>query len=93
MYGQGYDGASDMQREFNGLNILIMKENECAFCIHYFSHQLQLALVAVTKNHIQIASLFSILTNVVNVVGVLSKHHDILHDKQVVVVIESLNNG
>ncbi|XP_062100297.1 uncharacterized protein LOC133806191 [Humulus lupulus] len=31
--GQGYDGASNMSGEFNGLKSIIMKENECAlFC-------------------------------------------------------------
>ena len=29
--GQGYDGASNMQGEFNGLKTLILKENHCAF--------------------------------------------------------------
>ena len=28
--GQGYDGASKMQGELNGLKTLILKENECA---------------------------------------------------------------
>ena len=46
-----------------------------------------------TKTHIQIAPLFSIVTNVVNVVGASSKRHDILHDKQVVVIIESCSNS
>ena len=46
---QGYDGASNMQGEFNGLKTLILKENPCAFYIHCFAHQLQLALVAVAK--------------------------------------------
>ena len=91
--GQGYDGASNVQREFNGLKTLILKENECAFYVHCFAHQLQLALVAVAKNHIQIASLLSVVTNVVNVVGASSKRRDILHDKQFVVVSESLKHG
>ena len=90
--GQGYDGASNMQEEFNGLKTLILKENECAFYVHCFSHQLQLALVIVAKNHIQIASLLSVVTNVVNVVGASSKRRDILHDKQFVVVSESLKH-
>ncbi|KAF8412061.1 hypothetical protein HHK36_000014 [Tetracentron sinense] len=30
--GQGYDGASNMQGEFNDLKTLIMKENECVLC-------------------------------------------------------------
>ena len=91
--GQGYDRTSNMQGEFNGLKTLIMKENECAFYIHCFAHQLQLAFIAVAKYHIQITSLFSIVTNVVNVVGTSSKHHDILHEKHVAMVIESLSNG
>ena len=37
---QSYDGASNMQGEFNGLKTLIWRENECAFYIHCFSHQL-----------------------------------------------------
>ena len=37
--GQGYDGASNMQGEFNGLKSLIMMENESAFYVHYFAHQ------------------------------------------------------
>ena len=45
--GQGYDGASNMQGEFNGLKTLILKENPYAFYIHCFAHQIQLALVAV----------------------------------------------
>ena len=91
--GQGYDEASNMQGEFNGLKTLILKENECAFYVHCFAHQLQLALVVVAKNHIQIASLFSAVTNVVNVVGASSKCHDIIYDKQFVVVSESLKHG
>ena len=93
LHGQGYDGASHMQGEFNGLKTLILKENECAFYVHCFAHQLQLALVAVAKNHIQIASLFNVVTNVVNVVGASSKRYDILHDKQFVVVSESLKHS
>ena len=42
--GQGYDEASNMRGQFNGLKILIMRENESAHYIHYFAHQLQLQL-------------------------------------------------
>ncbi|XP_028118220.1 zinc finger MYM-type protein 1-like [Camellia sinensis] len=67
--GQGYDRASNMESEFNGLKTLILKENPCAYYVHCFAHQLQLALVAVSKNHNQIALLFTLVSNVVNVVG------------------------
>ncbi|KAF8408678.1 hypothetical protein HHK36_004741 [Tetracentron sinense] len=38
--GQGHDGASNMQGEFNSLKTLIMKGNEYAFYVHCFAHQL-----------------------------------------------------
>lgn len=46
---QGYDGASNMKGEFNGLKALVLKENPYAFYVDCFAHQLQLALVAVAK--------------------------------------------
>ena len=62
--GQGYDGASNMQGEFHGLKALILKENECAFYIHCFAHQLQLALVNTAKDHVEIAGLFFFLLQI-----------------------------
>lgn len=70
-----------------------MKENECATYLHCFAHQLQLTLIVVAKNHIKKSSLFSIVTNMINIVSVSSKHHDILHEKHDMIVIESLING
>ncbi|KAH9792980.1 TTF-type domain-containing protein [Citrus sinensis] len=64
--GQGYDGASNMQGEFNGLRTLIMNENECAYYIHCFAHQLQLVIVAVAKKHDQVNSFLNVAANVVN---------------------------
>ena len=49
--GQGYDGASNMSGEFIGLKSIILKENESAFFVHCFAHQLQLALIGVAKKH------------------------------------------
>ena len=76
--GQGYDGASNMRGEFNGLKTLILKENPSAYYVHCFAHQLQLALVAVAKKHTEVASLFSLTTRIVNVVGASAKRCDIL---------------
>jgi hypothetical protein len=42
--GQGYDGASNMRGEFNGLQKLIRDENPYAFYIHCFAHQWQLVV-------------------------------------------------
>ncbi|KAH9751300.1 TTF-type domain-containing protein [Citrus sinensis] len=90
--GQGYDGASNMQGEFNGLRTLIMNENECAYYIHCFAHQLQLAIVAVAKKHDQVNSFFNVVVNVVNVVGASCKRRDILREKQLLSVVEALEN-
>uniref|UniRef100_A0A2N9F3J0 TTF-type domain-containing protein n=1 Tax=Fagus sylvatica TaxID=28930 RepID=A0A2N9F3J0_FAGSY len=91
--GQGYDGASNMQGQFNGLKTLIMKENECAYYVHCFAHQLQLTLVAVAKNHNKIATFFNFIANVVNIVGGSCKRQDILKEKQATRVVQSVHNG
>ncbi|KAL0559258.1 hypothetical protein IC582_003855 [Cucumis melo] len=69
-----------MQGEFHGLKALILKENECAFYIHCFAHQLQLALMDTAKNHVKISGLFFIATNVVNVIGTSAKRRDFLRE-------------
>ncbi|XP_044947685.1 zinc finger MYM-type protein 1-like [Hordeum vulgare subsp. vulgare] len=48
--GQGYDGASNMRGEFNGLQRKILDENPHAFYIHCFAHRLQLVVVAVASS-------------------------------------------
>ncbi|TVT99813.1 hypothetical protein EJB05_54814, partial [Eragrostis curvula] len=47
--GQGYDGASNMCGEWNGLQAKFMAECPYAYYVHCFAHQLQLALVAASK--------------------------------------------
>ncbi|XP_031257586.1 zinc finger MYM-type protein 1-like [Pistacia vera] len=91
--GQGYDRASNMQREFNSLKSLILRENEYAYYVHCFAHQLQLTLVAVEKNHIFIASFFSLVTNLINVVGDSCKRQDMLWESQVSKLVEALEIG
>ncbi|XP_028061118.1 zinc finger MYM-type protein 1-like [Camellia sinensis] len=93
LQGQGYDGTSNMQSEFNGLKTLILKENPYAYYVHCFAHQLQLALVAVPNNHNQIALLFTLVSNVVNVVGASCKRRDTVREKQATKVAEALNTG
>nr|GEV39911.1 hypothetical protein [Tanacetum cinerariifolium] len=48
--GQGYDGASNMRGEWNRLKALILNECPFAYYVHCFAHQLQLALVAASKD-------------------------------------------
>ncbi|KAL6560978.1 hypothetical protein OROHE_006155 [Orobanche hederae] len=76
--GQGYDGASNMRGEFNGLKTKILKEQPCAFYIHCFAHQLQLALVAVAKKNIDVNSFFTTANSLVNIVGASCKRRDAL---------------
>uniref|UniRef100_A0A7N2N1H1 DUF4371 domain-containing protein n=1 Tax=Quercus lobata TaxID=97700 RepID=A0A7N2N1H1_QUELO len=91
--GQGYDGASNMQGDINGLKTLILKENKSAFYVHYFAHQLQLTLVAVAKNHINIAEFFYVVSNLVTVVEGSCKRRDALRDTQFAKIKEDLENG
>ncbi|XP_022856951.1 zinc finger MYM-type protein 1-like [Olea europaea var. sylvestris] len=88
--GQGYDGASNMQGNFNDLKTLILKESPCAFYIHCFAHQLQLALVAVAKKNIPITNFFRVVGNVINTVGASSKRCDLLREKQLDFIVEAL---
>ncbi|XP_016199774.1 zinc finger MYM-type protein 1-like [Arachis ipaensis] len=91
--GQGYDGAGNMQGEFNGLKTFILKENSYAFYVHCFAHQLQLALVMVAKKQVEIALFFNLLTNLCNVVGAFCKQREILRDSQMIKTIEALQSG
>ncbi|TYI64055.1 hypothetical protein E1A91_D09G060100v1, partial [Gossypium mustelinum] len=90
--GQGYDAASNMQGEFNGLTSLILRENSSFLYIHCFTHQLKLALVLATKNHIKIASLFSLIVSLINAVGGYCKHHEMLCELHFFKVHKSLSN-
>jgi hypothetical protein len=63
--GQGYDGASNMRGEFNGLQKLIRDENPCAFYIHCFAH-LQLVVVSVSRCCSSIEDFFEYVTLIVN---------------------------
>jgi hypothetical protein len=47
--GQGYDGASNMRGEFNGLQKKILYENPRAFYVHCFAHRLQFVIVSVSS--------------------------------------------
>ncbi|CAN0900384.1 Zinc finger MYM-type protein 1 [Linum grandiflorum] len=47
--GQGYDGASNMPGQYNGLKALFLQECPYAYFVHCFAHRLQLTLVASAK--------------------------------------------
>ncbi|XP_052625766.1 uncharacterized protein LOC122197149 [Lactuca sativa] len=79
--GQGYDGASNMRGEFNGLKALILQENDTTFYVHYFAHQLQLVVVAVAKKHDGVSDFFVQISLVVNVVCASCKRKDLLREQ------------
>jgi len=82
-----------MRIELNGLKTLILNENSSAYYVYCFTHQLQLTLVAIVKNHIQIATFFSLVNSVFNVVGASCKHRDILCEKWAAEVVKALQNN
>ncbi|XP_023769031.1 uncharacterized protein LOC111917599 [Lactuca sativa] len=57
--GQGYDGASNMRGEWNGLQALLLKECPYAYYIHCFAHQLQLTLIAASKDVTEVGEIES----------------------------------
>lgn len=56
--GQGYDGASNMRGEWNGLKALILNECPYAYYVHFMAHQLQLALVAASREVHEVHNFF-----------------------------------
>ncbi|XP_047978791.1 zinc finger MYM-type protein 1-like [Salvia hispanica] len=91
--GQGYDGASNMRGEFNGLKSLILKENPSAKYIHCFAHQLQLVVVNVTKAHGAVSDFFTIVTMIVNTCGSSCKRKDKLRQLEHEKLVEGLESG
>ncbi|XP_042413020.1 zinc finger MYM-type protein 1-like [Zingiber officinale] len=91
--GQGYDGASNMRGEYNGLKALILKENSSARYVHCFAHQLQLVVVAVAKSNRIVSDFFQYVTMIVNIIGASCKRKDkfrqLEHDR----LVECLEKG
>ena len=81
-----------MQGDINGLKTLILKENKSTFYVLCFVHQLQLTLVAIAKNHINIAEFFYVVSNSVTVVGGSCKRRDAIRNAQFVKIKEELEN-
>ncbi|KAH9657609.1 TTF-type domain-containing protein [Citrus sinensis] len=96
--GQGYDGASNMRGEWNGLQALILKDCSYAYYIHCLAHRLQLALVAVSYEIVPIHHFFTKLTSVVNIVGASCKRNEELKraqaaDIEYMISIDELKSG
>ncbi|XP_042423326.1 zinc finger MYM-type protein 1-like [Zingiber officinale] len=91
--GQGYDGASNMRGEYNGLKALILKENSSVRYAHCFAHQLQLVVVAVAKSNRIVSDFFQYVTMIVNTTHASCKRKDkfrqLEHDR----LVECLEKG
>ncbi|WVZ66717.1 hypothetical protein U9M48_015903 [Paspalum notatum var. saurae] len=84
--GQGYDGASNMRGEFNGLQKQIRDENPYAFYVHWFAHQLQLVIVSV-------ASCCSSFDDFFNYVGLIVERKDKLVTKHRETILNKIESG
>ncbi|KAM3359379.1 zinc finger MYM-type protein 1-like [Capsicum galapagoense] len=91
--GKGYDGASNMQRELNGLKSLILRDTPSAYSTHCFAHQLQLTLVALVKKNSDVDDFFYLISNVLNIVGASYKRMDLLIQHQAVKLEDLIISG
>ena len=88
--GQGYDGASNMRGNANGLKKLIMDESPSAYYVHCFAHQLQLTLVAVAKESGDCTWFFQQLAHLLNALGMSCKKMRMLRIAQAEELIDAL---
>jgi hypothetical protein len=91
--GRGYDGASNMRGGWNGLKALILKECRCAGYIHCMAHQLQLALVAASREVQEVHIFFQNANFIINVVSVSPKRNDELLANQAAEITREIELG
>ncbi|XP_044323828.1 zinc finger MYM-type protein 1-like [Triticum aestivum] len=95
--GQGYDGASNMRGDLNGLQALFLQECPYAYYVHCYAHcyahRLQLALVDASKEVVSISQFFQKLLYIINTVDSSSKRHDQLHQAQLVELENAIANA
>jgi hypothetical protein len=80
--GQGYDGASNMRGEFNGLQRKILAENPYAFYVHCYAHHLQLVIVSVVSSCSSINDFFEYISLIVTTSSTSCKRRDALTETQ-----------
>ncbi|KAK2651241.1 hypothetical protein Ddye_018730 [Dipteronia dyeriana] len=91
--GQVYNRASNMCGKCNGLQALFLKDCPYAYYVHCFAHQLQLALVAVSKEVHDIWLFFSKLSFIVNFVGASAKRCSELKSIREDEIIDMISSG
>ncbi|XP_058745909.1 uncharacterized protein LOC131618764 [Vicia villosa] len=91
--GQGYDGASNMRGEFNGLQRNILDENPYAFYVHCYVHHLQLVVVSVASNCSSIHDFFEYISLIVTTTSASCKRSDTLKEAQHREILNRLESG
>jgi hypothetical protein len=91
--GQGYDGASNMRGEFNGLQRKILDENPYALYVHCYAHRLQLVVVSVVSSCSSINDFFEYLSLIVNTTSASCKRMDALREAQHKEIVRQLESG
>lgn len=91
--GQGYDGASNMRGEFNGLQRKILDENPYALYVHCFAHRLQLVVVSVASCCSSIHDFFEYVTLIVTTTSASCKRRDTLTEEHYQNILDMLEKG
>ena len=91
--GQGYDGASNIRGEFNGLQKQIRDENPHAFYVHCFAHQLQLVIVVVSTCCSSFSDFFNYVSLIVTSASSSCRRKDILIAEHRNTILEKLDSG
>lgn len=93
--GQGYDRASNMLGEWNGLQELFIQEYPYAYYIHCFTHRLQLTLVATSQEVIPVEQFFTYLSLFINLISSSCKRVDQLRVARIaeLIAIDELETG
>jgi hypothetical protein len=91
--GQGYDGASNMRGEWNGLKALILGDCPYAYYIHCMAHQLQLALVEASREVHEVHNFFQNANFIINVVSASTKRNNELLAKQAADIAREIELG
>jgi len=91
--GQGYDGATNMRGELNGLRALVSRENGLAYYVHCFAHHLQLVIVAVAKRNDDIFDFFEMISLLLNVDGGSCKQKDMIRGSHQERVTKAIGSG
>jgi len=74
--GQGYNGASNMSGGWNSLQTLFINDYPYAYYVHCLAHQLQLALIAATREISDVHTFFQNLIFIINIVSASCKRND-----------------